>query len=114
MDGVTYEHSLGLEHFCNGHDISYNLERKYRTFQALVGMTNDVPTGTKLRFTVLDLDKEVARRDVTLEGPIEINADVTGILRLVLPVETLPYSYNCFPSGDGKGVAVWGRASVHR
>ncbi|WP_432921670.1 NPCBM/NEW2 domain-containing protein [Microbispora sp. CA-135349] len=83
-------------------DASFNLGRRFRRFQATVGLPDDAATGSVTRFTVSLEDRQLFSRDLRLGERARVDVPVTGGLRLVLRVQQVGLT-DC-------GAAVWGEA----
>ncbi|MFT4187750.1 MAG: PASTA domain-containing protein [Aeromicrobium sp.] len=66
--------------------VSYNLGRKYQTFEALVGVSDEAPADTLISIQLKAEDGRIliSETDIKLGQPVEIKVDVSGVLRLTL------------------------------
>lgn len=99
MDGEVHNNALVTEAGCSvcDHWVEYNLSRSWGTFDATVGLDDNSRSGKNMTFTVYADGERVATETVTLGETVDIEADVSGALRLRLEVE----------SDDTDLVAVW-------
>ena len=92
VNAVMYERTLYGDGECSYHYHRnvYQLDRKYRTFQAKIGVGDDTEHKVSVRF-ILSVDDAVRRTGtVTLgQSPIPLEADITGAFRLKLQLEFL-------------------------
>lgn len=95
MDGTTYPHSRGAQ-FCSGSRLrtwSYDLDRKYRTLRAHVGLTGVPNAGTSVRFEVVVDGRTRNTQDVRGVGrsvPIEVAVANGELLQLVTSTRAAP------------------------
>jgi NPCBM/NEW2 domain len=111
VSGSSYEHSVALGNFCIGavRQAGFNLDRRYRRFQAVMGLSDETPSAFELKFRVLLDDKPLASSTLKVGQVERLDLDVSGGLRLLLSAEasTLP---GC--DREVKAEAVWGDARV--
>jgi len=94
MDGTTYPHSQGAQ-FCSSslRTWSYDLDRRYRTLRAHVGLTGVPSAGTSVRFEVLVDGRARSTQDVRGAGrsvPIEVAVADGKLLQLVTSTRAAP------------------------
>jgi hypothetical protein len=100
VDGRTYEHALlddmDSRLYCGdaqseddrynsqGSEAEFNLERKYESFQATIGLTDDANSGTTYKFWVYGDDELLSSATVALGEPANLTVEVDNVLRLRL------------------------------
>jgi hypothetical protein len=106
IDAVTYERVLyntpGCEYEGPVFEI-YQTDRKYRKFQAKVGVGDDTPHEARVKFTVL-ADHIVRNSKIAVLGQqaIPFEADITGAFRIEIRTEII-ITDNC----NGKVYGAW-------
>jgi hypothetical protein len=90
LDGVPYTHGLVSESlgYCGTNatgverQAEYSLGRKFRSFHSMAGLSEDSPPGLPVKLDVY-ADDQLVRSDMLEVGqPVEIDMDVTDVLRL--------------------------------
>ncbi|MGW5265646.1 NPCBM/NEW2 domain-containing protein [Microbispora sp. NPDC004025] len=84
-------------------DVSFDLGRRFRRFQATVGLADDAHSGSRTRFTVFLEGRQLFSRDLRLAEQARVDVPVAGGLRLVLHVEPVGLT-------ECGATAVWGEA----
>ncbi|MDA2812946.1 NPCBM/NEW2 domain-containing protein [Nocardiopsis sp. RSe5-2] len=100
LDEVRYKESLLVSGRCGASVAEYNLGRGSSAFAATVGVADGASGAGTARFTVTGDGERLASATAGPGEPAELNADVSGVLRLRL---TVKWSGDC-----GGSTAVWG------
>lgn len=100
LDDVRYKESLLVSGSCGASAAEYNMGRGSSSFAATVGVADGASGAAPAVFTVTGDGKRLASATAGPGEPAELNADVSGVLRLRLTVE---WSGDC-----GGAAAVWG------
>jgi hypothetical protein len=110
VNGTIHEHALArkISGMCNTVEVAkagFDLDRKFNSFSAVVGVSDDATRSATAQFKVLG-DGELLTSGSATVGKLEtLNASVVGILRLELVAST----NTC---GSGEGEVVWGNPTV--
>jgi hypothetical protein len=104
VNGKAYAHSvtMDLTRWITDGAAEYDLGRKYRRLKATVGVTDDSSSSTRVTFEVFADGRKIAAETVGLGAAQQIDADLTGVLRLKITATR----------SDGDGTAVWGDAAI--
>lgn len=107
INGDVYAHTISQTP--NGYDGTYfDLARKAKRFQAVVGPTDTALQGHRMQFALLAEDgRQIFISRVLTNGETEsVDESVEGVLRLRLVASTVGQAFG------GQGVAGWGDARV--
>lgn len=113
ISGTQHERALGRSMFDydgRTHVLGeeYDLGRAYTRLTATVGQADtSEDTSDTLRFLVFGDGEELQRVQVTFGQAMEIDADVTGVLRLRIETQNLSTD-----DTSGTAIAVWGTPTV--
>jgi len=107
MDGQHYEQSVATKTFCSSGVTEYPLNKGYRRFRAVLGVTDDFSPDTAVTFAVLLDGQKAETRTLHLGQTEPLDVDVDGKLQLKLKAEE--HSAGC---GGWRGYAVWGNARI--
>jgi hypothetical protein len=105
VNGQYFADSVALDLNPGPENVSYNLERQWRSLQATVGLSDDSPEAEKVRFQVIADQRIIYDHTFVLGQSQQINLNVTHVLRLEL-VATLGSDY------VSQTAAVWGNANL--
>jgi hypothetical protein len=105
VNGQYFADSVALDLNPGPENVSFNLEREWRSLQATVGLSDDSPEAEKVRFQVIADQRIIYDHTFVLGQSQQINLNVSHVLRLEL-VATLASDY------VGQTAAVWGNANL--
>jgi hypothetical protein len=89
--------------------VVYVIDRKYSAFRAISGIPDYTSTNGHVTFIVLGDGQQLYRNATTVGRPLQIDVDVTGVLRLELSI--ILSGGHVDGSCDG-GIAAWVEARV--
>lgn len=108
--GTTYGHAISMNPACGNHDggdywIDYDIGRKWSTFTATVGLSDDSPADASATYTLIADTKPIATGPLKLGTAAPINVPITNVLRLRLKINN-PESSNA--KCRAKTSIIWG------
>ncbi|WP_194238575.1 NPCBM/NEW2 domain-containing protein [Streptomyces spongiae] len=110
IDGEQYSQSVAMradKSYVPYGDAEYNLGRKWRSFDATIGLRDDSPSESVLKFEVFGDGKVLYEEQMEIGESSEIDLNVSGKLRLTLKV-----SYQSSEDIDSYCYGVWGDARL--
>jgi hypothetical protein len=117
VNGVSYPRAIQMSAngtSCNNYAggtywIEYNIDRRWKTFTATVGLTDESSRAAEVTFTVAGDGQELATGQLRVGAPTEVDVPVGGVLRLRLQMHNAAAA-NGAPCRDNSHLAevAWG------
>jgi hypothetical protein len=109
VNGTSYEHSRAAQ-FCFGSKERkwvFVLERKYTSFQGVIGLTDNSVSTAKIRFKVFADGQLIYSKDLQVGQSATLDIPVTNVLQLGLDTILLTQDGGC-----GAATGEWADISV--
>lgn len=109
VNGVSYPHSQGAQ-FCfgsNERQWTYVLGRKYASFQAVIGLSDNSVSDAEIQFTVLADGRQVYSKNLQVGQKAVLDVSVRNVLQMELDTILLTQDGGC-----GAATGEWANAGA--